>query len=136
MTAFFAGEMIFRTGFASSCSPRAFIMSTIFCGRGTIVSLCMPGGVALVVAVVLVLLLVCWQPASASSAAKQRLKNNREVFGILMAPPERLLYGFYFTALSQKAGRAQALPFLLPGRLESGLTPDQAGGSPLLNSNC
>src|SRR6267143_2215499 len=55
MTAPFAGETIFNAGFASSCSPRAFIRSTIFCGRGTSVSVCVAGGVTVVVAVVLLL---------------------------------------------------------------------------------
>src|SRR6185436_4928438 len=42
-----------RTGFASSCSPRAFIRSKIFCGRATSVSVCVVGGVTVVVEVVL-----------------------------------------------------------------------------------
>ena len=67
MVAFFAGEMIFTVGLAWSCSPRAFIMSTIFCGRGTTVRFCMPGGVTLVVAVVFALSFGCWQPAKTSA---------------------------------------------------------------------
>jgi hypothetical protein len=69
---------------------------------------------------VLVLSLVCWQPASTSSAAKQRLKNNREVFGILMAPPDRLLYGFELYRIIAKSGQGTSPARLLPIRLESG----------------
>src|SRR5258707_5621821 len=85
MVAFLAGIAIFTIGLALSCSPRAFIASTIFCGRGTTVRLCAPGGVAVVVAVVFALSLACRQPDPASSAAKQRVNASQERLGILIA---------------------------------------------------
>src|SRR6266550_2143338 len=71
MVAFFTGEMIFSVGWAWSCSPRAFIMSMIFCGRGTTVRFCTPGGVTLLVAVVFELSFDCWQPVRIKSKAHQ-----------------------------------------------------------------
>src|SRR4029453_6902641 len=91
MTASFAGEIIFRVGLASSCSPRAFIMSTIFAGRGTSVRVCTPGGVTLLVAVVFALSFDCWQPARIKSRAQHARANGRayfeKVIGVLQREP-------------------------------------------------
>src|SRR5258707_10437305 len=85
MIAFLAGIAIFTVGLALSCSPRAFIASMTFCGRGTTVRLWAPGGVAVVVAVVFALSFACRQPDPARSAAKQRLNAGKELLGILIA---------------------------------------------------
>src|SRR5713226_346470 len=85
MVAFFPGIAILRVGLASSCSPRAFIRSTIFCGRGITVRDCAPGGVAAVVAVVFAFSFDCWQPAISSVAVKQR----RKTLGILISLSNR-----------------------------------------------
>src|SRR5258706_15715219 len=112
MVAFFTGEMIFSVGWAWSCSPRAFIMSTIFCGRGTTVRLCTPGGVTLVVAVAFEFSVDVWQPARIESRALHKTMAGAEYL-------ERVIVGlhgksirmlFSPSRLSQKAGREQALP--------------------------
>src|SRR5882762_6281267 len=46
-------------------------MSMIFCGRGTTVRICTPGGVTLLVAVVFELSFDCWQPVRIKSKAQQ-----------------------------------------------------------------
>src|ERR1041385_3969915 len=61
MVALFAGEVTFKIGLASSCSPRCFIMSAIVCGRGTTDSSCATGGEVVVVAVVCAFSFVAWQ---------------------------------------------------------------------------
>src|ERR1051326_6793808 len=61
IVALFAGEITFRTGLASSCSPRCFIISTIVCGRGMTDSCCATGGDVVVVAVVCAFSFVDWQ---------------------------------------------------------------------------
>jgi hypothetical protein len=66
MVALFAGEIIFKEGFAWSCSPRAVIMSMIFCGRGATLRFCTPGGVTLLIAVEFTLSFGGWQPAKTS----------------------------------------------------------------------
>src|SRR5712692_2756566 len=85
MVAFFAGIAIFSAGLALSCSPRAFIRSRIFCGRGITVNFWAPGGVAFVVAVVFAFSFGCWQPAKSSTAVKQR-PNARKILRILISP--------------------------------------------------
>jgi hypothetical protein len=71
-----AGSTIFKTGLASSCSPRWAIWSLIFCGSSVAESVCAVGdGVAAAfVAFVAALLAsgVELQPAAASASAQQR----------------------------------------------------------------
>src|SRR5712664_4838644 len=102
--------MIFSAGLASSCSPRAFIMSTIFCGRGTTVRFCTPGGVTLLVAVVFALSFVCWQPARIRSRAQHATAAARENFGnvivVLQKKPAQIFECLIFTvSLITKSGQ-------------------------------
>src|SRR5437660_4365110 len=93
--------MIFRVGLAWSCSPRAFIMSTIFCGRGTTERFCTPGGVTLLVAVVFALSSVCWQPARIRGRAQNAIAAARENFGnvmvVLQKKPAKIFECLIFT---------------------------------------
>src|SRR5258706_8307427 len=114
-------------------------MSTIFCGRGTTVRFCTPGGVTLVVAVAFEFSVDVWQPARIESRALHKTMAGAEYL-------ERVIVGlhgksirmlFSPSRLSQKAGREQALPvkFLWSAHMFSvGLLADEAGSSPLLNS--
>src|SRR5262249_924620 len=74
MVELFAGEMIFTTGLASSCSPRCFIRSTITWGRGTIFKTCVGEGVTCEVAVVFLFSLL--RPVHAPSQTSKRIEKN------------------------------------------------------------
>src|SRR5215813_7310303 len=82
IVALFAGEITFKEGFASSCSPRCFIMSTIVCGRGTMDSSCATGGDVVVVAVVCAFSLVDWQLVKQNEA---RQRETADVMILIMA---------------------------------------------------
>src|ERR1051326_9102244 len=82
IVASFAGEITFKTGLASSCSPRCFIISTIVCGRGTTDNCCATGGDVVVVALVCAFSLVDWQLVDQNDA---RQRATADVMILIMA---------------------------------------------------
>jgi hypothetical protein len=89
-------------------------MSTIFCGRGTTVRFCTPGGVTLVVAVVFALSNDVWQPARTKSKTQDATMAGAQylekVMVVLQKDGKDIRMLFSPSRLSQEAGREQALP--------------------------